>query len=94
MEIYFKEESIGTLENIYREEFWIHGNLMPNEAYYKYKDFFDAMVCEDEEIDENLFDSRLFKDSNWLIKIKEEFQAIFIPAIYEDGYVSVRCKKR
>lgn len=89
MEILFKNEIIGRIENMYSEEYWVHGDFIPYELFNKYKKFFNAVVCET-GMDETQFDKELFDENNWYIKREEELKGIWIPAIYEDGDISIR----
>ena len=57
--------------------------------YKKYKDFLDALVCE-EGIDETRFREELFDENNWFLRNKDEIRGICVPAIYEDGDISIR----
>ena len=36
MEVLYKNDIIGKIENTYREEYWIHGKFIPSDAYFKY----------------------------------------------------------
>ena len=89
MDILFKNELIGNMSNTYNEEYWVHGDFTPYSAYYKYKNFFDALVCE-EGMDETQFDRDLLDENNWFVKADEGIIGIWMPAIYEDGDVSIR----
>ena len=89
MEVLFKEEAIGKIEGAYREEFWIHGKFTPYKSYTRYKEFLDALVCED-GMNEIQFEEELFDESNWFVKSKDGIKGICIPAIYEDGDTSIR----
>ncbi len=89
MEILFKKETIGKIENTYREDYWVHGNFIPYISYLKYKDFLDAVVCED-GMDETQFDKALLDEKNWFIVDRDELKEIWIPAIYADGDISIR----
>lgn len=89
MEILFKKEIIGRMENMYREDYWVHGNFIPYELHNKYKKFLDAVISED-GMDEIQFDKELLDENNWYIKSEEGLKGIWIPAIYEDGDISIR----
>jgi hypothetical protein len=89
MEILFRQENIGKMTNTYKEDYWVHGNFVPYNMYFKYKDFFDAVVCED-GMDETQFDKELLDESNWFIMGEDGLKGIWIPAIYDDGDVSIR----
>jgi len=83
MELLFKNEIIGEIENTYREEYWIHGKFIPSTSYSKYQDFFDAIVSED-GFDVTTFNEELLDENNWFIKSKDGLKGIWIPAIYYD----------
>lgn len=89
MKILFKKEVIGKIENIYNEEYWVHGNFIPYDGYYKYKDFLNAMVSED-GMDEGKYDAELFNENNWFASDNNDLKGIWVPAVYEDGDVSIR----
>ncbi len=89
MDILFKEEVIGEIEYVYHEEYWIHGKFIPCKSYVKYKDFLDALVCE-EGMDETKFAEELLDENNWFVKSKDGVKGICVPAIYEDGDISIR----
>ncbi len=89
MKILFKREIIGKMTNAYREDYWVHGNFVPDSSYFKYKKFFDAVVCED-GMDETQFDKELLDENNWFIMDKDGPKGICIPAIYDEGDISIR----
>ena len=90
MEVLFKNEIIGEIENTYREEYWIHGKFIPCAPYFKYKDFLDAIVSEDGP-DVTKFSKELLDESNWFVKSKDGVKGIWIPAIYsDDEEISIR----
>ncbi|NMC57559.1 MAG: hypothetical protein GYA50_10090 [Eubacteriaceae bacterium] len=90
MEILFKDEVIVRIDNIYKEDKWIHGTFTAYEGYYKYKQFLDAVVCES-GFNENEFDKELLNEHNWFIKTEKSLEKIWVPAIYyEDGDVSLK----
>ncbi len=90
MEVLFKDEIIGKIENTYREEYWIHGKFIPCASYFKYKDFLDAIVSEDGP-DVTKFSKELLDESNWFVKSKDGVKGIWIPAIYsDDEEISIR----
>ena len=89
MEIRFRTEIIGQMTNPYREDYWIHGRFAPADGYYKYFDFFEALVCED-GMDESRFDQELFNENNWFVADENGLHGIWFPAIYTDGDISIR----
>lgn len=89
MDIMFGNNVVGEIVGMYREEQWVHGNFTPSKFYYEYKEFFEAMVCED-GMDETKFDNELFDENNWFLKSEKGLQGISIPAIYSDGDISFR----
>jgi len=90
MELLFRNEIIGKIENTYREEFWIHGKFIPYDTYFKYEDFLKAIVCEDKP-DVTKFNKELLDENNWFIKTDDELKGIWIPAVYyDDGEISIR----
>ena len=90
MEVLFKNEIIGEIENTYREEYWIHGKFIPCAPYLKYKNFLDSIVSEDGP-DVTKFNKELLDENNWFVKSKDGHKGIWIPAIYyDDGEISIR----
>ena len=90
MELLFQHEAIGKIENTYHEDYWVHGSFISNDAYFKYKNFLDAIVSE-EGMDEKQYNQELFDENNWFVKSKDGLKGIWIPAIYyNDGEVSIR----
>jgi hypothetical protein len=90
MEILFKNDIIGKIENTYREEYWIHGKFFNAPPYFKYKDFLDAIVSEDGP-DVTQFNTELLDENNWFVRSKDGLKGIWIPAIYsDDEEISIR----
>jgi len=90
VELLFKKNVIGYIDNISNEDnWWVHGVFIPNDNFYYYVDFFEAIVCED-GFDEIQFDGELLKDDNWNINDNGDIISIFIPAIYNDGDIFFR----
>ena len=89
MEVLFKNNVIGWIEIICKELYWVHGVFTANDDFYRYADFFKAIVCED-GFDETQFDAELLKERNWNVKDDGTLRGICIPAIYEDGDISFR----
>lgn len=89
MELFFKDEMIGNIVDITRENNWQYGIFKENENYEKYKEFLESLVCED-GFDESKFDNELLNDENWKVKLDSEEFDIYIPAIYEDGDIEFR----
>ncbi len=89
MELLFKDNLIGYINNIYQEDYWVHGVFKPTDQFQAYKEFFKAIVCE-EGFDETKFDCEFLDDENWRINNNGDIVGIYIPAIYEDGDISFR----
>lgn len=91
MELMFKDNVIGSIQNINRENLWNHGIFIVYDYFKEYKKFFEALICE-EGFDESQFDSELLNDKNWNIRVKDDIKGIFIPAIYSDGSISFKIR--
>lgn len=89
MELLFKENIIGYIEDIYTEDYWIHGLFKRTDKFKEYRDFCEDIVCED-GFDESKFDDELLDDNNWSVSDNGKVTGIYIPAIYEDGDISFR----
>ena len=89
MKILFQREIIGEMANTYQEGFWVHGNFIPAQGYFRYQRFFSSIVNE-EGMDETEFDTELLDECNWFVESDHIRKGISIPAIYEDGDVSIR----
>lgn len=89
MELLFKEEILGKIEDISEESFWMYGKFKAYDSYHKYKDFFEIMVSEeDADIEEVNVD--FLEETNWFISIDKEIKEISIPAIHSDGCMAFR----
>ena len=89
MELLFKKNIIGYIDNIFKEDNWIHGVFIQNDNFKNYIEFFKAIVWE-AGFDETKFDNELLEDENWSVKDNESIIGIYIPAIYADGDISFR----
>lgn len=89
MKLLFKDNLIGYINNTYQEGCWTYGRFEGTEAFLEYKDFFEAMVCED-GFDETEIHEDFLDDENWKIDNGGVLSGICIPAIYEDGEISFR----
>ena len=90
MELLFKKEVLGEIKDLIREDFWVHGKVIPSELFQKYKQYFDLLISEENNIDEYLYENDFFNDTNWFIKENNQLKEISIPAIYPDGEISFR----
>jgi hypothetical protein len=103
IEILFKGECIGTMENPSLDWPWTQGDFTPTQLYFTYKKFLDALCDEDENFEKPIYDKaldeELWEDKNWTGKSEDKIYEISIPAIHDeadspnkvDGYtVSIR----
>ena len=58
MELIYKNAALGKIVVTNRETFWVSGDFYPYASASEFKDFFDALVCED-GFDEAMFDKDL-----------------------------------
>jgi hypothetical protein len=84
LKLKYKDEMIGTVEDVSYEHTWVLGHFTPSDGYYKYIKFFEALVCED-GMDETQFDQELLNERNWFIVDGDNFKGIWFPAIYSSG---------
>ena len=89
MELLFKKNVIGYIDNISNEDKWFHGVFTQNDNFYYYENFFEAIVCED-GFDKTQFDDELLNYNNWNINDNGDIIGIYIPAIYTDGDILFR----
>ena len=89
MELLFKNNIIGYINYLYKENYWIYGTFRANGKFEKFKEFFEALINED-GFDENKFEHELLDEKNWMIKKDGRLIDIDIPAIYDDGEIVFR----
>lgn len=89
MELLFKKNIIGFINNIYKEGYWVNGFFEKTDEFRYYADFFNELVYED-GFDESKIEFDLFNDDNWYVNENGIKVGIYIPAIYEDGDISFR----
>ena len=63
MELLFKDNIVGYINDIYTEDYWIHRAFKETDKFKDYSEFFKGIVCED-GFDENKFDCELLDDDN------------------------------
>jgi len=89
MQLIFKNNMLGYINNISRENSWIYGSFEATDKFVNFQEFFRAIVSE-EGFDENKFDCELLLDINWMVSDNGVLQEIEIPAIYDDGDIAFR----
>ena len=89
MELMYKNIVLGMIIVTDRESFWISGDFHAYPNASKYKEFFDALVCED-GFDETKFSEDLLNEDNWYVNENGSTKGISCPAIYENGEIGFR----
>ncbi|UQZ41384.1 hypothetical protein [Bacillus subtilis] len=85
MYLYYQDECLGKIEGTTIEGPWAYGKIIPNEKMEKFKDFFRAVVDEDDPSAIEKFDDDLIDDDNWFIVDDEQKRVgISLPGIYEN----------
>ncbi|AME05200.1 hypothetical protein NNG64_08740 [Bacillus siamensis] len=85
MFLYYQNECLGKIEGVAVEGPWAYGKIIPNEKMENFKDFFRAVVDEDNPSAIEKFDDDLLDDDNWFI-VDDEYKkvGISLPGIYEE----------
>ena len=89
MELVYKNAALGKIVVTNRETFWISGDFYPYPSASEFKDFFDALVCED-GFDEAMFDEDLLKEDHWFVSENGSSKGISCPAVYENREIAFR----
>ena len=89
MELIYKNIILGKIVVTERETFWISGDFYPYPSASEFKDFFDALVCED-GFDEARFKEDLLKEDHWFVSENGSFKGISCPAVYENHKITFR----
>ena len=89
IELIYKNVALGNLVVTNRETFWISGDFYPYPSASEFKDFFDALVCED-GFDEARFKEDLLKEDHWFVSENGNSKGISCPAIYENRKIAFR----
>ena len=89
MELVYKNIALGMIVVTNRESFWIFGDFYAYLSAMDYKDFFDALVCED-GFSELEFDKDLLNEDNWFVSENGNYKGISCPAIYENNEIIFR----
>ena len=89
MELIYKNVALGKLIVTNREAFWGSGEFYPYPGASEFKNFFDALVCED-GFDEAMFDEDLLKEEHWFVSENGSSKGISCPAVYENHEIAFR----
>lgn len=89
MELIYKNMILGKITVTGRETFWVSGDFYPYPIASKYKDFFNALVCED-GFDETMFEEDLLNENHWFVSENGSFKGISCPAVYENNEIAFR----
>lgn len=89
MELLYKNIVLGKIAVINSESFWISGDFYAYPSASGYKDFFDALICED-GFDESRFDEDLLNEDNWFVSENGSSKGISCPAVYENREIQFR----
>ncbi|MBU8787241.1 MULTISPECIES: hypothetical protein [Bacillus] len=85
MLLYYKNECLGEIKGATVEGVWMYGTIIPNENMEKFKDFFKAVVNEDDPFAIEQYSEEWLDDENWfIIDEKQKKVAISLPGIYEN----------
>ncbi|MEW4023036.1 hypothetical protein AB4Y69_04830 [Bacillus sp. YAF8] len=85
MFLYYQNECLGKIEGVAVEGPWAYGKITPNDKMENFKDFFRAVVDEDDPFAIEKFDDNLLDDDNWFIVDDEHKKVgISLPGIYEE----------
>ncbi|MBT2714070.1 hypothetical protein J7E23_14665 [Pseudomonas sp. ISL-88] len=72
MFLYYQNVCLGKIEGAAIEGPWAYGKIIPNEKMENFKDFFRAVVDEDDSSAIEKFDNDLLDDDNWFIVDDEQ----------------------
>ena len=89
MELIYKNIALGKIVVTNRETFWVSGEFYPYPSVSEFKDFLDALVCED-GFDEARFDEDLLKEDHWFVSENGSSKGISCPAVYENYEIAFR----
>lgn len=89
MELIYKNKVLGKIVVTNKESFWVSGDFYAYLSAADYKDFFDALVCED-GFDESGIDEDLLNEENWFVSENGSYKGISCPAIYENNEIAFR----
>ncbi|MBZ5518839.1 hypothetical protein [Bacillus sp. KS1] len=85
MFLYYQNECLGKIEGVAVEGPWAYGKIIPNDKMENFKDFFRAVIDEDDPFAIEKFDDNLLDDDNWFIVDDEQKRVgISLPGIYEE----------
>ncbi|MFP7226431.1 hypothetical protein [Priestia filamentosa] len=91
MKLYFSDEYLGDIESPKVEGLWMYGTIKPTESLEKYRDFFEALLDEDNQFNEEEYDEKLLNDYNWYIIDDEgKKKGIDLPTIHPTGDIDWR----
>lgn len=91
MKLYFLNEFLGDIHNISVEGMWINAEITPSKNIEKFKDFFAAIVDEENDFDDTNYNEEWLDDSNWhIIDNENRKKGIYIPAVYPDREINWR----
>lgn len=87
MKLYYKDENLGEIKDDYTADgFWLYGEIIPNDHLEKFRSFFNALVDEENEFQEDRYDEDWLNEDNWFIIDNAGVKrGIIVPAVYEDG---------
>lgn len=88
-ELIYINIALGKIVILQRESFWISGDFYAYPAASAYRDFFNALVCED-GFDETRFDEDLLNEDHWFVSEDGTLKGISCPAVYENGEIYFR----
>lgn len=91
MKLYFLDEFLGDIRNITAEGTWMNAEISPSTTMNKFKNFFAAMIDEENDFEETNFNEEWLDYNNWyIIDNQNRKRGIYIPAVFLDGEISWR----
>lgn len=85
VELMYKTHKLAQIHICHSEMFEVCGDYIEYPIASEYRDFFDAIVCE-EGFDESQFDDDLLNAENWFLCDDGKVIGIEIPALYEEDH--------
>ena len=90
MELIFKQDIIGKVENLTQEGLWIYGKIIPSELFQNYKKYFELLINAENIAGDTMLENDFFSDVNWFVKNDKTIKEISVPAVYPDGEIAFR----
>ncbi len=84
LKLYFCDVCLGNIGEVGVDGMWFSAHFTPSEQAHEFKDFFDAMVDQEQNYKISSFDKELLNEHNWLLidDILGKKTPISLPAIH------------